>query len=518
MKSRFTTFALAFIIFLAIIFGAFWIRLSANEAPVSISTAQNDRGLQGGSRDETDVASLPTLDPTVTPANTFTPFPTITNTPPPGASLTPTAVPTARPENTPTSAPTPVIETFDEFDAEQLEADGIPTPVALIEMPKGVTNILLIGSDSPNNEDPETSIRTDSLLIASINRDQGTASLLSIPRDLYVFVPGWANTRINTAYAHGNQIEYEGGGIQLLKDTVLYNFGIPIHYYAQIDFSGFEGIVDSLGGVEVVNSCQLTDWILKQPGLDIDEEDNWEMFTLEPGVHQMDGFTALWYARSRRTTSDFDRGRRQQQLIDAIFEKGTDLNLIAQAPAVWNSFQETVTTDMDLGKALQLAAVASSVQENGIQHLSLTRGEIEGYAIPDSGASVSRLVPDEARKTFSRLYDVSELNQSARSPITIEIVNGSTNPELTQIVADTLEWFGIIPIVSDEKVEATEPIQIEYYGENFKGSYSNLVSWIFGVRLGEIELISGKLAPYKYRVVLGDDYSACRNALYAPRE
>ncbi len=517
MKSRFFTFILALVIFVAIIFGAFWLRLSANEATVSLSEIPLDRGLQGGSRTGEEVAQLPTLDPTETPVNTFTPIPTITNTPPPGASLTPTASPTPRPENTPTSAPTPVIETFDELDPEQLESEGIPTPVPLIEMPDGVTNILLVGSDSPNNEDPETSIRTDSLLIASINREEGTASLLSIPRDLYVYVPGWASTRINTAYAHGNQIEYEGGGIKLLKDTVLYNFGIPIHYYAQIDFSGFEGIVDSLGGVEVVNSCQLTDWILKEPGLDIDEEDNWEMFTLEPGVHQMDGFTALWYARSRRTTSDFDRGRRQQQLIDAIFDKGTDLNLIAQAPAVWNSFQETVKTDMDLGKALQLAAVANSVQENGIQHLSLTRGEIEGYTIPESGASVSRLVPDEARKTISRLYDVSELNQTARSPISVEIVNGSSNPDLTAIVADTLEWFGLVPIISEEKVEAEEAIQIEYYGENFKGSYSNLVSWIFGVRLGEIELISGKLAPYKYRVVLGDDYSACRNALYAPR-
>ncbi len=516
MKNRFLNFSLATLVILAAVFGVFWLRLSGEEAAVELSELPAGRGLQGGARSESEKteADVPTLDPTATPRSTFTPIPTITNTPPPGASLTPRPTFTPRPEKTPTSQPTPVVE-LAEIDEDQLP-EGVPTPVEMIEMPAGVTNILLIGSDTPSDANADISVRTDSLILVSVNRDIGTASMISIPRDLYVYVPGWANNRINTAFAHGNQVDYPGGGVKLLKDTVLYNFGIPVHYYAQIDFSGFEGIVDSLGGIEISNSCSLTDWKLKEPGLDIEVEENWELVTLDPGVHQMDGFTALWYARSRRTTSDFDRGRRQQQIMDAILEKGIDLNLIAQAPSVWDSFQQTVKTDMDIGKALQLAAVAPSVQENGIQHLSLTRGEIEGFVLP-SGASVSVLVPDEAKRTFTRLYDISGLNRSARSPISIELVNGSSNPELTQIVASTIEWFGMIPVISDEQVEATQPVDIEYYGPNFKGSYSGLVSWVFDVPLREIELVDGKLAPYSYRVILGDDFSPCRNPLYAPR-
>ncbi|MEM9777321.1 MAG: LCP family protein, partial [Chloroflexota bacterium] len=440
MRNRFFRFSSATLIVLALIAGVFWVRITADEAPVELAQLP-PRGLQGGAREEASVI-IPTLDPTATPLATFTPIPTVTNTPPPGATSTFTPTPSPTPESTPTSVPTPEVA-MSEFDNGYPPPEGVATPVEIIEMPSGITNVLLIGSDTPSDSSEPDSVRTDSLLIVSINREESTASILSIPRDLYLYIPGWREGRINTAYARGEQVDYPGGGTKQLKDTILYNFGIPIHYYARIDFAGFEQVVDSLGGIEIVNSCQLTDWILKEPGLDIQVEDNWEMFTLEPGVHEMDGFTALWYARSRRTTSDFDRGRRQQQIMSAILEKGLDLNLLPQAPALWDSYQETVDTDMDLGKALQLAAIAPAIQENGIQHLSLTRGEIEPYTIPNSGANVSRLVPDEAAKTLTKLYDVSGLNRSSRTPISVELVNRSSDPDLGLIVAASLEWFGI---------------------------------------------------------------------------
>ncbi|MFT7586392.1 MAG: LCP family protein required for cell wall assembly, partial [Cellvibrionaceae bacterium] len=509
MKNWFLRLISIVVVVVAIFAGVFWFRLTAEEAAVELAKLPS-QGIQGGSRGSGKLAAdIPTLDPTATPQSTFTPIPTLTNTPPAGASLTATSQPTVGtvgPKGTPTSIPLPDVE-IAEFEGEYPPPEGVATPVEIIDMPSGVTNILLIGNDTPSDGGSLETVRTDSLMIVSINRELATASILSIPRDLYVFIPAWRDGRINTAFARGERVGYPGGGPKQLMDTILYNFGIPVHYYARIDFSGFEGAVDSIGGIEIVNSCSLTDWILKEPGLDITVEENYEQFTLEPGIHQMDGFTALWYARSRRTTSDFDRGRRQQQIMSAILSKGLDLNLLSQAPAMWESFQETIETDMDFGKALQLAALAPSIQENGIQHLSLTRGEIQGHTILESGANVSLLVPDEARKTLSRLYDVSGLNRSTRSPITVELVNGSSNPDLPYIVASTLEWFGIASVISEEVPQNDSSdissVEIEYFGQNFKGSYNWLVSWVFNVGRSEIEL-SDEKSDISYRVVLKD--------------
>lgn len=135
---------------------------------------------------------------------------------------------------------------------------GVPIPTAAptIAVPPRTTNILLLG-----NDDAEMGggvVRTDSIIVVSINRDRNTASLISIPRDLYVYIPNWTMNRINTAAPYG--------GVSRLKETILYNFGIPIHYHARVDFDVFKQIIDTLGGIEIAVSCQLEDWRLKEPG------------------------------------------------------------------------------------------------------------------------------------------------------------------------------------------------------------------------------------------------------------
>ena len=458
-------------------------------------------------------------------APTFTPIPSVT--PVDGAiaqvvEITPEAplptfdpsVPDSVVKSLPTSVPVPTVD-LAEFDTLFPDRTDVITAAERIEMPFGVTNILLIGSDSPSTQEGN-SIRTDSLLIVSINRASGSASILSVPRDLYLYIPGWRPSRINTAYARGEQTDYPGGGAKLLKDTILLNFGIPIHYYAKIDFAGFEEIINSVGGIEIVNSCELTDWILKEPGLDIQVEENYELITLEPGVHQMDGFKALWYARSRRTTSDFDRGRRQQQILGALLDKGVDLNLVPQIPILWRAFQDTIETDMDLGRAIQLASLASEIENQGIQHLTMTYGETETVNLPESGAEVQILVPDVARKTFARLYELPSLNNSSRKPVTIEIVNRSGDEDMGRVAQETLAWFGFEPTISESAEPAQAKTELVYHGNNFKGSYNWLVGWIFSQYLSNIELEPDPDASYAYQVTLGQDYQPCKNPLYAP--
>lgn len=381
------------------------------------------------------------------------------------------------------------------------------------QVPLGTTNVLLLGSDIGLDEGVG---RTDTMIIVAINRDGPTASMVSLPRDLYVYIPGWQMSRLNTALSRGSSSGYPGGAVALLKDTILYNFGIPIHYYGQIDFGGFQQAVDLMGGVEVAVSCQLRDWRLKSPELDPENEDNWERFTLEPGIHRMDGDTALWYARSRLSTSDFDRGRRQQQLLRSMLNQGVDLNLLPQVPELWSTYQDTVKTDMDIGRMLQLASLAPSIRENGVQHLYIVGDQIQPYVVPGSGAQVQLPVWENMQNTFRRLYLPPALNRATRPPLTVEIINNSGNPDLALLAADNLAWYGFEPIIGEASDEIGTT-SIEYYAQNLKGSFDWLLSWIVDKSTSDIELVPDTPYEYDYRLVLGKDYDPCRPQLFAPQ-
>jgi LCP family protein required for cell wall assembly len=446
-------------------------------------------------------------------ARSHTPTPEATRraTPRPTTPPTPSGPPTA----TPTSAPqyAPILEIAEPQPVREgvsTPATAIPTAVAPFAVPKGTTNVLLLGSDSPVGDGGVK--RTDTMIIVSINRDGPTASMISLPRDLYVYMPGGTMNRLNTAVTLG--------GVNLLKQTILYNFGIPIHYFARVDFAGFEDIVDAIGGVEITVTCEFKDWRIKSPDLDPEDEENWYVSKLEPGIYQMDGATALWYARSRLMSNDFDRGRRQQQLLRALLNQGVDLGLVAQAPALWSSFSDSVETDMDIGRLLQIASLAPAIRENGVQNLYLL-GKTEPWIVPDSNAQVQLPVwegPDKMQQTFQRLFLPPALNKAVRAPITVQVVNASGNPEMGRLAAENLAWYGFVPVLSEE--ESAAPVAettLTYYAPNFKGSYDWLISWVVQLEQGDIVLDEENTAfPYDYQLLLGEDYDSCLNEFYAP--
>ena len=389
--------------------------------------------------------ATPTIPPTpsATLAPGVTPSPTTTPSPRPTDTATVTATPTSRPKQNPTAAVTGVGRL----------REGIPTPATPIPSPvptfdvseRDFTNILLLGSDT----DLETGdARTDTIIIVSIDHERETAAMLSIPRDLLVYLPGRTMGRINTALSLD--------GIDLLKQAILYNFGVPIHYYARIDFEGFQSVVDSIGGVDIAVSCHFQDWRLKSPELDPELEENWAIFALEPSVYHMDGDMALWYARSRLSSNDFDRGRRQQQLLRAILAQGVDLGLVTEVPTLWATYRNSVETDLDIGRILQLAAMAPRIQENGIENLYLA-GKTNAWTIPTSGAFVQLPIwegDNMMEETFGRLFLPPALNRATRPPIYVEIINQTDNPDLAALAADNLAWHGFVPIIT---TAVTEP-------------------------------------------------------------
>ena len=473
----------------------------------------------------------PTLEPTVTStvvdttavpttvAATATPTPDYSPTPGPSptATQTPTKTPlptkTAVPTITPTSLPQvePTLGISDGVLASGASpiSTAIPTAVPRFDVPADTTNILLLGSDLPL---AENDIRTDTMIIVSVNRNGPTASMISLPRDLYVYLPGHTMSRLNTAILLG--------GVDLLKQTILYNFGIPIHYYARVDFQGFEEIVNAIGGVDINVTCRYEDWRLKSPELDIQDPDNWEKFPLEVGTHHMDGDLALWYARSRLASNDFDRGRRQQELLRAMLRQGVDLGLITQFPTLWNTFKNTVDTDLDIGRMLQLASLAPSIRANGIQHLYVA-GKTTPWTEPTTGAQVHLPIwegENEMAETFQRLFLPPALNRASRAPITVEVINASGNPDMAVLAADNLDTYGFVPIISDKVVEPTRETTLEYFAPNFKSSYDWLIRWVADIPMSEIQLIANETDyAYNYRLVLGQEYDPCRPEFFAPR-
>ena len=171
-------------------------------------------------------------------------------TPPPASTRAATPTPTAQTKVEPTLGYYNITPA-----ANATLATPIPTPVSQLDLDEDVVNILLIGTDY---RAAEATFRTDTLIVVSINKKAGSVSMLSIPRDLYVYIPKWGMSRINSAYGAAASNAYPGGGPALLEQTLLYNLGIPIHYYALVNFDGFRQIVDTLGGIDVPVNCQVT--------------------------------------------------------------------------------------------------------------------------------------------------------------------------------------------------------------------------------------------------------------------
>lgn len=293
--------------------------------------------------------------------------PDSTATPTPFQPVGPTSTP--MPSATPTATPLPTETPIPE------EPTETPVPTIDVEsLPEGTVSLVILGSDWR----PSSGFRTDVMVLVSINARLGKVSAVSFPRDLYVTIPGWTTQRINTAFAHG--------GFSMLADTLETNFGVRPQFYIMTNFQGFIDIINSLGGIRVDVGQTLTD------KCDLPQAVN-TYCTVEPGVIQMDGDTALWYVRSRYSSSDFDRLRRAQEVLYGIFGKIMSLDAISRLPDLYNTYKSSVETNLSIDDILPLLPVASQIlnNPNRIQRFTIGPGLVCPYWTPD-GAAV--LLPD----------------------------------------------------------------------------------------------------------------------------
>jgi polyisoprenyl-teichoic acid--peptidoglycan teichoic acid transferase len=290
-----------------------------------------------------------------------------TTTPTPFLPLPPTATPV--PTSTPTPVPTPtlaiVIPDHTQPPSSQPVAPGGP-------LPDGVVNIMVLGSDAR----PGGGFRTDVMMLVSINRNNGTVSVVSFPRDLYVDIPGWMTNRLNVAM--------QAGGFSTLADTFQSNFGVRPSYYVLTNFDGFKAIIDSMGGIDVKVESSLND------ACDLPWADGAGNCAIEaPATVPMSGEDALWYVRSRHSTSDFDRLRRAQEVLRAIFVRLMSIDAISRAPEIFEIYRNNVETNLSLDQILPLIPVAQGVmQDTGlIRRFAITSTQAVPYITPE-GAMV----------------------------------------------------------------------------------------------------------------------------------
>ena len=193
-----------------------------------------------------------------------------------------------------------------------------PTPTPPAPPAGGPVTVLLLGSDErPGETGPA---RTDAIIIARIDPRSGRVALLSLPRDLWVEIPGYGHARLNAANVWGIIYNAPEGGLGLARKTVSNLLGIPIDYTIQINFQGFIGAIDALGGVTVDVPKELYDD--EFPTMDY----GYTVAHFLPGPQQMDGATALMYSRIRHPDSDFERMRRQQAVVVAAMARIREQN------------------------------------------------------------------------------------------------------------------------------------------------------------------------------------------------
>ena len=241
-------------------------------------------------------------------------------------------------------------------------------------------NILLLGIDKRPDE---VYSRTDTMILVTVDPNTKTAGMVSVPRDLWVSIPGYDEDRINKAYYLGEQYAYPGGGPALAMKTLQYNLGIPIHFYAQIDFEGFRQIVDTLGGIDIYVPENIDD--PKYP----DNNYGYDPFYIEEGQHTLDGYDALRYARTRATPgSDFSRARRQQQVLLALRDKALQIGIIPKIPELWNTMSDTIETDLQLVDILELAQLVDEIDPNNIKTAVIDTNYTVDYVVPETGAQV----------------------------------------------------------------------------------------------------------------------------------
>jgi LCP family protein required for cell wall assembly len=367
--------------------------------------------------------------------------------------------------------------------------NGTPIPQGPLQEATGPTpqpwdgasrvNILLMGLDFRDWEAGEHP-RSDSMWLFTVDPVTKTAGMMSIPRDTWVQIPGFDYAKINTAYFLGEAYNLPGGGPGLAVKTVENFIGVPIHFYAQIDFQAFVTLIDQLDGIY----------------LDIPEEIKVDPLgpgntvVLEPGRQRVFGAVALGYARNRYTGgNDFDRSKRQLQVIMAIRDRvlsrpGYFPRLIAAAPSLYEKISAGIRTNLNLQQAIELAWLIQQIAPENIHHAVIGPNELHTATSPDN-LSIEIPIPEKIRLLRDQIFTTGgplgpAATAAGSDPVAlakaenarISVQHGTSTPGLAKRTADYLKSLGLNVIEETDADDVYgETTIIDYTGKPYTAAY-----------------------------------------------
>jgi LCP family protein required for cell wall assembly len=410
-----------------------------------------------------------------------------------------------------------------------LAAPSVPAPVVdpktgvpqvVIPDWQGVerVNILLLGIDEREQETGPW--RTDTLMLATVDPISKTAGLLSIPRDLWVAIPGYdTEGKINTAHFIGDVQDYPGGGPALAMATVQYNLGISTQYYVRLNFAGFEKLIDQIGGVQICVDETIDDPEYPDSGF------GFEPLHIDAGCQLMNGRLALKFARTRHSgLGDFDRARRQQQVILAVRDKVASANmlptLVTQAGLLLDTLKESVQTNLSLDQLIQLANLATQIDARNIRQAVIDENMTVGYMAPtDPPQAVLVPLRDKIRELRERFFNVGPISATVGSGASeaarLRIENGTQQNGLATQTAERLTSLGytVVEYTSADRFDYAASRIIDYT-ENM--TTATRLAQTLGLPITTVVTSTATASGFDIRVILGNDFSLPANATQTP--
>jgi len=339
--------------------------------------------------------------------------------------------------------------------------------------------VLVMGLDYRDWVSGEGPPRTDSMMLITVDPVARTAGMLSIPRDLWVEIPGFfEHNRINTAYFLGEANRLPGGGPGLAMRTVENLLGVPVPYYAVIEFSAFERMIDEIGGIDVLVRERVKISPIGQ-----------RSFWLDPKGYHLDGPQALAYARARKTEGgDFDRAERQQQVAMAILDRVIGFEmvplLVSRAPALYQELAAGVHTNLSLEQMISIGLLGVQLPKASIVRGVIAPPEMVIPQVLPDGAEVLKPVPDKIRLLRDQIFTATGAvgpSLTAADPLTaaqqegarIAVLNGAGIEGLAARAADFLRGqnMNVVTVGNADRLDYARTIVIDYTGNPYTTRY-----------------------------------------------
>lgn len=394
-----------------------------------------------------------------------------------------------------------------------LQPAGMPTPPPWDGAKR--VNLLVMGVDARDWETGQGAPRTDTMILLTLDPINRTAGMLSIPRDLWVSIPGYGYERINTAYRFGETYKYpDGGGPGLAMATVEELLGVEIDYYAQVDFFAFVRLVDEIGGVKL----EIPEKIKVDPMGDNNTK------TLKPGIQVLPGDLALAYARNRKTEGgDFDRAKRTQQVIMGIRDRILDFDqlptLMAKSGVLYNELSAGVHTNLSLDQVVRLAWLASQIPEENIKQGVIWTDQVSFAATEAStgeAEAVLKPITEKIRILRDEIFAEAPVSPAASGMQLIDlmraegarvaVLNGSYTAGLAARTSDYLKSQGVNVVQADNAQKVTSVTEITFY--NGRPYTVQFLNELMKVDPNRIYHIYQPDSPVDVSITLGDDWAA----------